>query len=257
VFEAVMIHPKTSKQWIQRHLRDPYVQAAQKQGYQSRAAFKLLQIQEKYHLFRNHECVLDLGAAPGSWTQVFQKLLGPQGHIIAIDFLPLKHQGSSIHFIQGDITCEITWLEIDKILKHIFQNDYLKKTTNFEHEPSIVQTILEIDDFNIKNIETNFRSQFYCADHIVCDALPEQSGQRQRDVNRWEIMIQEIIPFLSSRLRDKGSLILKTLGGFNVSQIKILLHPLIFRHINFFKPQASRQDSSEIYLIARGYERLS
>ena len=74
---------------MQRHVQDPYVQKSVKEGYRSRASFKILQIHEKDKLFKQGQSVIDLGAAPGGWSQVISKVVGPTGHVIAIDRLPM------------------------------------------------------------------------------------------------------------------------------------------------------------------------
>lgn len=82
---------ESSRQWLQRHLNDPYVAAAQEEGYRSRAAFKLLQLNDKFQLLRPGMRVLDLGAAPGGWTQVASKLIGEKGSkLVALDILPME-----------------------------------------------------------------------------------------------------------------------------------------------------------------------
>lgn len=92
---------KTSKAWMREHLNDPYVKLAQKEGYRSRAAYKLMEINEKDHLFRQGALVADLGAAPGSWSQVAAKLVGAQGRVFALDILPMEPI-RGVEFIQGD-----------------------------------------------------------------------------------------------------------------------------------------------------------
>lgn len=92
---------KSSKNWIKRHLDDPYVQASVKDGYRSRAAYKLLEIQEKYPMIKKGSTVVDLGAAPGSWSQVAQKIAGPEGKVIALDRLEMAPM-EGVTFIQGD-----------------------------------------------------------------------------------------------------------------------------------------------------------
>lgn len=92
---------KTSKQWMREHVNDPYVQMAQKDGYRSRAAYKLLEIDERDHLIKPGMVVVDLGATPGGWCQVVAKKLGAQGRIIALDILPLDPL-PGVDFIQGD-----------------------------------------------------------------------------------------------------------------------------------------------------------
>jgi 23S rRNA (uridine2552-2'-O)-methyltransferase len=92
---------KTSKQWMQEHVTDPYVQRAQKEGYRSRAAYKLLEIDERDHLIKPGMVVVDLGATPGGWCQVVANRVGPQGRIIALDLLPLEPL-PRVEFVQGD-----------------------------------------------------------------------------------------------------------------------------------------------------------
>lgn len=81
---------RSKKAWIDRHLHDPYVQQATQEGYRSRAAYKLLEIDEKDHLFRPGMRVVDLGAAPGAWSQVAAAKVGANGSVFALDCLPMK-----------------------------------------------------------------------------------------------------------------------------------------------------------------------
>jgi 23S rRNA (uridine2552-2'-O)-methyltransferase len=94
---------KTSLKWLQRHVNDPYVKQAQKDGYRSRASYKLLEVQEKYKLIRPGMSVVDLGAAPGGWSQVTSRLIGGQGRLIASDILEMDSI-PDVTFIQGDFT---------------------------------------------------------------------------------------------------------------------------------------------------------
>src|SRR6185437_2730887 len=79
---------ESSRQWLQRQLNDPYVAAAQREGFRSRAAYKLLQLDEQFHLLRPGLRVVDLGAAPGGWCQVAAHAIGTKGKLVAIDILP-------------------------------------------------------------------------------------------------------------------------------------------------------------------------
>ena len=98
-----MKRTKTSKAWMQEHVNDPYVQRAQADGYRARAAYKLLELDEKDHLIKPGATIVDLGAAPGSWCQVAAKKAGPHGHVLALDLLPMSPI-EGVHFIQGDFT---------------------------------------------------------------------------------------------------------------------------------------------------------
>ena len=92
---------KSSGAWLNEHVHDPYVKLAQKQGYRARAAFKLLEINEKDKLINTDTVLADLGSAPGSWSQVAMELIGPRGRVFALDILPMEPV-AGVEFIQGD-----------------------------------------------------------------------------------------------------------------------------------------------------------
>jgi len=94
---------KSSQRWLKEHFDDPYVKQAQKDGYRSRASYKLLDIQEKDRILRNGMTVVDLGAAPGGWSQVVSRVIGEKGKLIASDILPMDSI-ADVTFIQGDFT---------------------------------------------------------------------------------------------------------------------------------------------------------
>lgn len=107
-----MKRSKTSKKWMNEHIEDHYVHEAQRLGYRSRAAFKLLEANDKYQLIKPHISVLDLGSAPGSWSEVLSKSLAKEGKIIALDLLdmaPIAH----VDFIQGDFREDSVLLELE------------------------------------------------------------------------------------------------------------------------------------------------
>jgi 23S rRNA (uridine2552-2'-O)-methyltransferase len=101
----------SSKNWLREHRNDPYVLQAQKEGYRSRACYKLLEIQEKDHLIKHGMTVIDLGAAPGGWSQVAARLVGHGGRVIASDILPMDSL-EDVEFIQGDFTEEAVFEQI-------------------------------------------------------------------------------------------------------------------------------------------------
>jgi 23S rRNA (uridine2552-2'-O)-methyltransferase len=100
-----MAKSKSSRRWLAEHFDDQYVKMSQQQGFRSRAAFKLTELDEKYRLLRKGMRVVDLGSAPGSWTQVVQRALGETGQIVALDMLPMDPL-EAVSFIQGDFTEE-------------------------------------------------------------------------------------------------------------------------------------------------------
>ena len=108
-----MARTKSSTRWLQRHFDDAYVRKAQQAGYRSRAAFKLLEINERDHILRPGMTVIDLGAAPGGWSQVAAKIVGARGRVIALDILPMDAL-AGLDIIQGDFREEAVLAEIVK-----------------------------------------------------------------------------------------------------------------------------------------------
>ena len=106
-----MARTKSSQQWLQEHVNDPYVKQAQRDGYRSRASYKLLQLNEKDKLIRSGMLVVDLGAAPGGWSQVAGRLVGEKGRVVATDILPMDPL-ANVEFVQGDFTDEAVLREI-------------------------------------------------------------------------------------------------------------------------------------------------
>jgi 23S rRNA (uridine2552-2'-O)-methyltransferase len=98
-----MARSKTSRSWLNEHFKDPYVQRSWKEGLRSRAAYKLIEMQDKDRLIKPGMTVIDLGAAPGGWTQVVSEIIGSKGRIIAMDVLAMD-PFADVQFIQGDFT---------------------------------------------------------------------------------------------------------------------------------------------------------
>ncbi|MDT8383201.1 MAG: 23S rRNA (uridine(2552)-2'-O)-methyltransferase RlmE [Gammaproteobacteria bacterium] len=125
-----MKRTNSSQNWLRRHFNDHYVQAAQKAGYRSRAVFKLLEIQEKDRMIRQGQVVVDLGAAPGGWSQITAPLVGKSGTVIALDILPMEPL-NEVTFIEGDFTeqavheqliAALAGREVDLVLSDIAPN---------------------------------------------------------------------------------------------------------------------------------------
>lgn len=100
-----------SNRWLERQQRDIYVKRAQAEGYRARAAFKLLELNDKDHFLKSGMSVIDLGAAPGSWSQVASKLVGPKGKVIALDILPMDAL-PNVEFIQGDFNDDAVYQKL-------------------------------------------------------------------------------------------------------------------------------------------------
>ena len=110
-----MARSKSSSRWLQEHVNDPYVQRAQKEGYRARSSYKLIELDEKDRLLRPGMRVVDLGAAPGGWSQVAARRVGDKGHVLATDILPMDAL-RGVDFIQGDFREEAV---LNQILEHL------------------------------------------------------------------------------------------------------------------------------------------
>ncbi|MFQ3208035.1 23S rRNA (uridine(2552)-2'-O)-methyltransferase RlmE [Alteromonas sp.] len=110
-----MARSKTSKQWMDEHVNDPYVKKAKIDGYRSRASYKIIEINEKDKIIRPGNIVMDLGSAPGGWSQVVAKLVGESGRVIASDILPMDGI-LGVSFIQGDFTEAVVYDQILSML---------------------------------------------------------------------------------------------------------------------------------------------
>lgn len=110
-----MSRSKTSKHWLKEHFDDQYVKQSQADGYRSRASYKLLELQQKDRLFKPGMSVVDLGAAPGGWSQVAADLVGEKGMVVASDILPMQPL-AGVEFVQGDFTEEAVLQQILTVL---------------------------------------------------------------------------------------------------------------------------------------------
>lgn len=110
-----MPRTKTSKAWLMEHVNDPFVQRAKAEGYRSRAAYKLMEIDDKDRLIKKGMVVVELGAAPGSWSQVIKTRVGENGRVIALDLLEIVPM-AGVEFIQADFTDEATLLDLEQRL---------------------------------------------------------------------------------------------------------------------------------------------
>ena len=114
-----MARSKSSGSWLRRHVTDPYVKLAQKEGYRSRSAYKLIELNERDRLFRPGQRVMDLGSAPGGWSQVAARAVGSKGRVLATDILTMDPI-PNVDFIQGDFTSDAVleqiraWLQGEK-----------------------------------------------------------------------------------------------------------------------------------------------
>lgn len=200
---------KSSQHWLERQRRDPYVRQAQADGYRSRAAFKLLEIDARERLLRPDLRALDLGAAPGGWSQVLRERLGPRGQVIALDLLAMEPI-PGVTFIQGDFTEEAPLAQLFKTLAG--------------------ETV----------------------DLVLSDMAPNVSGLRAVDQPR-SIYLGELTLDLAVKvLQSGGNLVVKTFHGEGFDQLVRELRRC-FERVVSRKPEASRSQSRETYLVAKGF----
>jgi len=197
---------RSSKGWMRRHVTDAHVKKAREQGYRSRAAFKLLEIDRKDRLFKPGFRVLDLGAAPGGWLQVVTRKVGPRGRVVGVDLLPIKP-------IPGAT---------------IFQGDFR-----------------ELD------LEGALGGK---ADVVLSDMLPNVTGVPSVDQARAAELTLAGIGLCKKLLKPDGAFLVKVFHGEAFDEMLKALKA-VFQTVATRKPAASRGESRENYLLARGLTR--
>lgn len=204
-----MSRSKRNRRWLKEHQRDNYVQSARRAGYRSRAAYKLIQLDERDTLFRRGDVVVDLGAAPGGWSQVAAARVGDSGRVLAVDKLPLEPL-RGVEFIQGDfLDAEVTG--------------------------------------RLRDLLGAQR-----ADVVMSDMAPNISGIRDADQARALDLAFAALAFAEDVIRPSGTFVVKAFHGDAQEEMAQKMRPK-FASVLVRKPGASRDKSSEIYLVARGY----
>ena len=202
----------SSRQWLQRHINDPYVQRAQLEGYRARAAFKLLEIDEKHKILTGAKRIIDLGAAPGSWSQIAAKVTNSTDSdpkVVAIDFL-----------------------ELDPLAGvHILQLDFLDPTA-----PEKLMTALG-----------------GTPDLVLSDMAAPTTGHRQTDHIRTMHLCEVAAYFAIDVLGEGGHFLAKTFQGGAERELLTLLKQN-FKQVIHVKPAASRAESVEMFLLAKGFK---
>jgi 23S rRNA (uridine2552-2'-O)-methyltransferase len=204
---------KVNKSWLNDHVNDPYVKLAKKEGYRARASYKLKEIDETFGLIKPGNFVVDLGSAPGAWSQYVRRRLSPQGAaagdlngtILAVDLLPMEPV-EGVHFIQGDFT------EADVLAQ--------------------LQAI--VGDRPV--------------DVVVSDMAPNLSGIDSVDAARISHLIELAVEFAQMHLKPQGALVVKVFHGSGYSQL-VKLFKDSFKVVKPIKPKASRDKSSEQFLV--------
>jgi 23S rRNA (uridine2552-2'-O)-methyltransferase len=198
----------SSRIWLERQISDPYVARAKRDGFRSRAAYKLAEIDDKFHVFKEAARVVDLGAAPGGWSEIAVRRIGAKGRVIALDILDLK---------------PIPGVEFLKL-------DFLD-----ESAPERLKALLGGK-----------------ADVVLSDMAANATGHRKTDHLRIMALAEAAVQFARDVLAEGGAFLCKVLQGGTET---VLLAELKcdFENVKHVKPPASRSDSAELYLLARGF----
>lgn len=202
-----MARSKSSQAWLKRHVNDPYVHRAQVLGYRSRAAFKLLEIEARDKLLARGQVVVDLGAAPGGWSQVAAEKVGPGGRVIALDVLEMAPL-AGVTFVQGDFTTAPTLAALERELEGA------------------------------------------AVDVVLSDMAPNLSGIAATDQARSLALCELAVAFALEHLKSGGALLMKGFQGAGFPELLAEMRRE-FATVASRKPDASRDRSSEMYLLAR------
>ena len=197
----------SSSRWLQRQHKDLYVKQAHQSDYRSRAVYKLNEINEKDHLFHRGQIVIDLGAAPGSWSQYVAEKIEPGGRVIAVDMVPMQPV-DNVFFIKGDFT-----------------------------EDAVLQECLAVLGADR-------------ADLVISDMAPNLSGIKASDQARSMALAEMAHDLAIQILRTGGDFLVKVFQGEGTREFQVSLQDH-FQKVVLRKPRASRDSSSEIYLLAR------
>ncbi len=196
-----------SKRWVAERKQDGYYKKAKKEGYRSRSAYKLLQMNKRYNLIKSKDTVLDLGAAPGGWSQVAFEVVGPEGLVVGVDLQKIEPI-EGVTFLRGDITKTQTLEEIMDIISH--------------------------------------------ADVVVSDMSPNITGHYSMDHAKSVELAEMALDIAGKILKRKGNFVVKVFEGdlFQDYFKDVESH---FGFIKAHSPKASRKQSSEIYVIGKGF----
>ncbi len=199
----------SSTRWLERQLNDPYVALSKQKGYRSRASFKILEIDEKFKIFKKGFKVLSLGSAPGGWSQVISKKVG-SGNILAVDILDMLPL-NGVKFIQQDFLA-----------------------------PEAEKRILD-----------EMGGEKY--DVVMSDMTANTTGNRDIDHLRTSALVEESFNFSLNILKTGGSFIAKVFqGGTEPTLFKEMKQK--FASVKHFKPDLSRKESVEMYVVVQGYK---
>lgn len=211
---------KVNKAWLDQHVNDPYVKAAQKEGYRARAAYKLKEIDEQLGLIHPGDTVVDLGCAPGAWSQYLRRRLSPggaavgqlNGRIIGLDMLPMEPI-EGVHYIQGDFREAAVLAQLQAAL---------------QGQP---------------------------VDVVVSDMAPNLSGVAATDSARIALLVELAVEFARQHMKPQGALVVKLFHGSGYQEL-VQLFKVHFKSVKPIKPKASRDKSSETFLVGMGLKEI-
>ncbi|MCR5194283.1 MAG: RlmE family RNA methyltransferase [Alphaproteobacteria bacterium] len=205
---------KSSAAWIQRQAADPYVARAHADGYRARAAYKLIEMNERYHFLKNGQTIVDLGAAPGSWSQFIARTF-PKTKIFAMDLLEITPI-NNVEFYRGDFTSDeaLHWLE---------------EKLGLSDESAGV------------------------ADVVVSDMAPNTVGHQKTDHLRQMVLLEYAFDFACRALKPGGAFVAKSFTGGTTNELLKQIKQR-FESVHHIKPAASRKDSVEMFIVALGYK---
>jgi len=203
---------KVNKTWLHSHVNDPYVKAAQRDGYRARAAYKLQEIDEQWGLIRPGSVVVDLGSSPGAWSQyVYRRMkedTNAMGRVLALDMLPMEPI-SGVTFIQGDFREEDVLLRLHAALEG------------------------------------------RAVDVVLSDMAPNLSGVAVADSARIVYLVELAVDFALNHLKPEGMLLAKVFHGAAYEPLVQLFRDS-FKQFKAIKPKASRSKSAETFLLGMG-----
>ena len=207
---------KVNKAWLNDHINDPYVKLAKREGYRARAAYKLKEIDEELGLLRPGQVVVDLGAAAGAWSQYLRRKFAPTG--------------AAVGELAGTIIA-LDILDFEPIEGVIFlQGDFREDEVGLALEAALAGRRVDV---------------------VVSDLAPNLSGIESSDAARITHLVELAVDFCTHHLRPEGALVCKAFHGSGYSQL-VKLFKETFRVVKPIKPRASRDKSSETFLVGMG-----
>ncbi|MRH77502.1 23S rRNA (uridine(2552)-2'-O)-methyltransferase RlmE [Spiribacter sp. C176] len=204
-----MPRKRSSRRWLSEHFNDPYVKEAQRRGLRSRAVFKLQEINDRDEIFKPGQTVVDLGAAPGGWSEYAAQKVLPTGRVVGIDLLPMPVP-AGVAFVNADFASDEGLAALDNLLEG------------------------------------------QAADVVLSDMAPNLSGIKAVDQPRAMMLAELALDFCDTRLNPGGTLLVKVFQGQGFDELLTQVRQR-FGKVQSRKPEASRDRSREVYLLARSF----